>query len=80
MLYLQSWDTVEFVTSKINSTNSVAFLDIIIESSLIWKECKANLVRLLGLLHQTCIRIENSQIYISYIHSVLNYGLMQFHT
>jgi hypothetical protein len=34
----QSLDTAEFNTCKINSTNSVKYLGIIIVSSLTWKE------------------------------------------
>ena len=76
-------DTTEFNNYKINSTNSIKFLGIIIESSLTWKEhidyinSKLNslgcMVRSLRPVLELKIL---KQIYFSYVHSVLNYGIM----
>jgi hypothetical protein len=78
----QSLDTIEFNTFKINSTNSIKLLGIIRDSSFIWKEhtdcmnLKLNplscMVRSLRPVLELNIL---KQLYLSYVHSVLNYGI-----
>jgi hypothetical protein len=76
-------DTTECNNHKINSTNSITFLGIIIESSLTWKQ-HIDYINLklnsLGYVVRSLIPVLGlkiiKQIYIYYVHSVLNYSIM----
>jgi hypothetical protein len=78
----QSLDTTEFNTYKINSTNSITFFGIIIESLSTLKEhidyINSNLNSLGYMVHsfRSVLGLKIlKQIYL-YVHSVLNYGIM----
>ena len=76
-------DTIDINTYKIDSVNSTKFLGIIIESTLAWKEHIDHInskLNSLGYMIRSLrpvlgLRILK-QIYYSYVHSVLNYGIM----
>jgi hypothetical protein len=71
------------IEGKINFTNSIKFLGIIIESSLTWKKridyTNAKLHSLGYIIHslRSVLSLKIiKQIYISYVHSILNYGII----
>jgi hypothetical protein len=76
-------DSIEHNVNKISAVNSITFLGVIIDSSLTWREhtdyinSKLNslgyMVRSLRPVLGLKIIL---QIYFSYVHSVLNYGIM----
>jgi hypothetical protein len=79
----QFLDTIEFDTCKINSTNSIKFLGIIIEPSLTWNEhidyinSKLNSLRYTFRFLRSVLELKIlKQLFFSYVHSVLNYGIM----
>jgi hypothetical protein len=79
----QPLDTIEFHTCKMNFTNSFKFLGVIIESSLTWKEhidyIHLKLNSLSYMVHSLRLVLELTTLkllYFSYVHSVLNYGIM----
>jgi hypothetical protein len=79
----QSLDATEFKAHKINSTNFIKFLGIIIRSILTLKEyvdyINSKLDPLNYMVHSLRPVLELTilkQIYFPYIHSVLNYGIM----
>jgi hypothetical protein len=76
-------NTTEFNTYKINSTNSIKFLGIIVESSLTWKEhvdqvhSKLNPLGYIVRSFRPVLGLNIlEQTYFSYVHSVLNNGIM----
>jgi hypothetical protein len=82
----QSLDTIEFNTYKINSTNSIKFLGIIIESSLTWKEhvdCINSKLNSLGYMVRSLRSVLGlkilKRIYFSYVHSATNPNPMSSH-
>jgi len=70
------------IDCKFNYTNSIKFLGIIIESSLTWKKHIDYINSKLNLLGYTLRSLRSvllqiiKQIYKSYVHSVLNYGII----
>jgi hypothetical protein len=76
-------DTNDVNADKINFTNSSKFLGIVIESTLAWKEHTEHLnseLNSLGYMIQSLRPVLElkilKQIYYSYVHSLLNYGIM----
>jgi hypothetical protein len=76
-------DTIEFNKNIINSTDSIKFLAIIIESSLTWRKhidyinCKLNsLGYMIRSLTPALGMKKLNQIYFSYVHSVLDYVII----
>jgi hypothetical protein len=79
----QPLDTIEVNTYKINFTNSFKFLGVITESSLTWKEHTAYINLQLNSLSYMVRSLRPvldlkilKLLYFSYVHSVLNYGLI----
>jgi hypothetical protein len=77
------FDSIEHNSNKVNVVNSIKFLGIIIDSSLTWREhtdfinSKLNsLGYMVRSLRQVLGLKIIMQIYFSYVHSVLNYGIM----
>jgi len=71
------------IDCKINLTNSIKFLGIIIESSLIWEKHIDHINSKLNSLGYIVCSLRSvlslkiiKQIYTSYVHSVLNYGII----
>jgi hypothetical protein len=76
-------DTTDVNVDKINFTNSTQFLGIVIESTLAWKEHTEYLNSKLNSLGYMIRSLRpvlelkiHKQIYYSYVHSLLNYGIM----
>jgi hypothetical protein len=76
-------DTTDVNADKINFTNSTKFLGIVIESTLAWKEHMEHLnskLNSLGYMIQSLRPVLElkilKQIYYSYVHPLLNYGII----
>jgi hypothetical protein len=78
----RSMVNTQSIDCKINFTNSITFLGIIIESSLTWKKHNDHINSKLNSLGYILHSLRSvlslkiiKQIYTSYVHSVLNYGI-----
>jgi hypothetical protein len=79
----QRLDAIEHNSNKVNVVNSIQFLGIIIDSSLTWREhtdyinSKLNSLRYMVRSLRPVLGLKMiMQIYFSYVHSVLNYGII----
>jgi hypothetical protein len=78
---------IEHNANKISAVNSIKFLGVIIDSSLTWKEHTDHInskLNSLGYMARSLRPVLGQKIilkiYFSYVHSVLNYGIMFWRT